>query len=340
MGKRKNIIRTAAADAISAAVRAEFEEHREEVLARLTNAEKAILFKEVYNRSRDTTEDLFISNRGRYYELFAGIMLGEIATIADVWAFDVTDTKPHEEGGDIVSSTGTAYQIKSPNSSIKILSQLVTLRNGNPTKTTMKRVLEDYYRRGNQGNPYRYGIFFGVPYFDTMLDLGHKTFENYAIENGTGFTFDHLDPTMPPKGMMKALANQNVITRNQVLGYLKQGKKQIAAGGADFDLLKMLGKSKRRGDPLTIIKELIVEVEKGGWVLRFNPSPGIAKTLVNDYGAVVRTSIQRYENHNPFYSILTSLGTNRGTYLSGNAYTKGNKSIDYFYDMKYENFDY
>ncbi len=330
-------------DAFFSSIRADFEKNKLEVLRRVADPTKRILFEEVFKRSVNITDPLFVSNRGRYYELFAGILLGELQTIEDVKGFDVTDTLPHTMGPDITSSTGIPFQVKGPNASIKVDASLITLRNGVPTKSSMRKVLENYYRTGNRGRGLRFAFFIGTSYFDTMLDVGHKTFEDFAVETGLGFSFEETNEVV--KVMRRSLKSQKINTNKKILKYLEDGRKMISKGGADFDLLAMIAQVQNKSKVVSTIDDMIEQLKKDTWSVRFNPrQAGFAETMVNQYGAVVRTSIQRYESHDPFYKILGSLGSSREKYLSGkgkyNARTLGNKSKDYFYDKMYENFDY
>lgn len=330
----------------------ELNQHKDEIYSLVPKGKKAELFDKAYQRASNADDPLFFSNRGRFYELFFKIIIGEFQDKNDIDNADFTENTPHTKGGDAYSQGGMAFQIKGPGSSINIYKprDLVIKNETLDPQKSLRRVLNTYHKLGNNGAIWRYGVGFGPQAYSSMLDIGQQTMLSYAEHNGKAFSFEK-NKNVNVDIFLAYLRDQGITKPTEVIKYLKQAKRTIARGsGKDFQILADLASAAGRKTIFSeeAIDKVILGILLRDYTLRFNPGPEFAKTMVSEYGAILRTSIGRDENHTRFYEALYRLGIQRtttypgraGNYLSAGGRFKNtqmNKSKDYYYDVSYFN---
>ena len=333
----------------------ELNENREKIYEMVPNEGKRKLFDAVYMRAKDPTDPLVAQNRGRYYELFFKIIIGEIKTVQDVFLENVKENIPHTEKGDGVSERGVHFQIKGPGASLNIYNPEEDLVFNGETLDQSKsitNVIDTYHKLGNRGQIWRYGIGIGTQYYGAMLDIGQQTMMRYVKKQGPqAFTIKE-DKGFTANLTLDYLRKKGIDDVDETIKFL-QGALKDVDGKGDFAILKDLAKSRGYSRPFDkdLIKKAISQLKKQRYLISFKGGESFATDMLVDYGAVLRTTIQRDENHTPFYRLLFSLGIRRTSYYprySGNymrrsgfhASTFGNKLPEYYYENKYHNIRY
>lgn len=333
----------------------ELNDNREEIYSLIPDKDKRKLFDAVYKRAKDPTDPLITQNRGRYYELFFKIIIGEIKTVKDVFRENVKKNIPHTEKGDGVSQNGVHFQIKGPGASLNIYNpeeDLVFNGEKLDQAKSIVNVIDTYHKMGNRGQIWRYGIGIGVQYYSAMLDIGQQTMMRYVKKQGEDAFTIREDKGFTANLALDYLRNKGIEDVDEVINFLNSALKDVDGKG-DFEILRDLAKSKGYNRPFDkdVIKKAISQLKKQKFLITFKGGEEFASDMVVDYGAVVRTTISRNENHDPFFKLLFNLGIRRTSYYprySGNylrrsgfhAMTIGNKLPEYYYENKYHNIRY
>lgn len=352
---RKEIKLSEHQEAIYRKIIQELNDNREEIYKLIPDKDKRKLFDAVYKRAKDPTDPLVTQNRGRYYELFFKIIIGEIKTVKDVFRENVTENIPHTVKGDGVSQTGVHFQIKGPGASLNIYNpeqDLVFNGEKLDEAKSIVNVIDTYNKMGNGGQIWRYGIGIGVQHYGAMLDIGQQTMMRYVKKQGEDAFSIREDKGFTANLTLDYLKNKGIEDIDQVIAFLKSALKDVDEKG-DFKILRDLAESKGYTRPFDkkVIKTAISQLKKQKFLISFKGGEQFASDMVVDYGAVIRTTIQRDKNHDPFFRLLFSLGIRRTSYYprySGNylkrsgfhAMTIGNKLPEYYYENKYHNIRY
>lgn len=331
-------------------VREELARDKNATLERIPNKDKKRMYKEFYKKAADQGDPFFNQNRGRYYEVSAGIMLGEIQSIEDLAKFDITDNLPHGAlGEDVMSKGGVAFQIKSNKSEFKIGKEAIKriirpqIKNGKVSlKVTPEQIGEilDIYH--SQAGVFRYGLFWNFKYLDTMIDVGRTTFRDFIVQNG-GLSLDK-------KGQKAANSvRKNFKSLGTVQDYIDELvkiKKELQGGRMGEDLLQQINLTGRTiEDAVETIDKWLVDLYAEQFSLRFSfqskgKQGGPAK-LVRNYGAILRTSIEQGEDLTGFYSILDLFGLKIKDYLhhTGRDNYQNKMAVNY-YNHNYPEINY
>lgn len=327
-------------------IREELARNKNATLQRIPNKDKKRMYKEFYKKAADQGDPFFNQNRGRYYEVSAGIMLGEIQSIQDLAKFNISDNLPHGAlGEDVMSKGGVAFQIKANRSEFKIGKEAIKRiirpqikKNGRVsfslTRAEIGEIIDIYH---SQASVFRYGLFWNFKYLDTMIDVGRTTFRDFIVENG-GLSLEK-------KGQVKANAiRKNFKSLETVQDYIDELvkiKKELQGGRTGEELLQEINLTGRTiEDAVKTIDEWLVDLYAEQFYLRFSfqsegKKGGPAK-LVRNYGAIIRTSIEQGEDLTGFYSILGLFGLTIKDYL----HHTGRDNYQNKMAVNYYNFNY
>lgn len=326
-------------------VREELARNKNATLQRIPNKDKKRMYKEFYKKAADQGDPFFNQNRGRYYEVSAGIILGEIQSIEDLAKFDISDNLPHGAlGEDVMSKGGVAFQIKASRSEFKIGKEAIKriirpqIKNGKVsfslTGEQIGEIIDIYH---SQAGVFRYGLFWNFKYLDTMIDVGRTTFRDYFTQN-KGLSLEK-------KGKVKADAiRRNFKSLGTVQDYIDELvkiKKELQGRRMGEDLLQQINLTGRTTeDAVKTIDEWLVDLYALQLYLRLSfqsegKKGGPAK-LVRDYGAIIRTSIEQGEDLAGFYSILGLFGLTIKDYL----HHTGRDNYQNKMAVNYYNFNY
>lgn len=336
---------------IFAEIRRDLARNKNATIQRIPNKDKKRMYKEFYKKAADQGDPFFDQNRGRYYEVSAGIILGEIKSIKDLAKFNISDNLPHgAPGEDIMSKGGVAFQIKANKSEFKVGKEAIKriirpqIKKDGKVSFTLTReeigkIIDIYH---SEAGVFRYGLFWNFKYLDTMIDVGRTTFKNFVVQNG-GLSLDK-------KGVAKANAiRKNFKSLETVQDYIDELvkiKRELQGGRMGEELLQQINLTGRTiEDAVKTIDEWLVDLYAEQFYLRFSfqsegKRGGPAK-LVRDYGAIVRTSIEQGEDLTGFYSVLGLFGLTFKDYLHNTSRdTYQNKMAVNYYNFNYPAINY
>lgn len=323
---------------------AEFNENKEEIFKLVPKGDKAELFDKIAERINNPRDILLRSNRGRYYEMFFKVIVGEIQTVQDVMDFDPFESEPHTKQGDI-NIGGQAFQIKGPGSNINIYNpQDIRDSQGEVTvdkdkKGSLERVLKTYHEAGVPG--WRYGVGFGSQYYGAMLDIGTTLMMETLGANLENFKFLRNRDKRKTREKFDTILSEKPMEKEKIAEALKKTYEEIKGNAADIALLKEIAaaagiRGLNRDDVIAKIIRQILDID---YSLEFNPDIRFAQRMVGDYGAVVRTALGPDDDKKPFYDLLEKLGVTptkpNGHVLSGYFKKTGN-----FFNKTYVNKTY
>ena len=314
-----------------------------QALLGLSSSEQSTVLKHVMGRLV-TEGDRFATlvNLAPIHEVIIGIKVGVYKTAEDIEQSDVFKRRLNK-GADLrfsnVYGQDISMQIKGDSGYIRVSpnSKIVLKPNGQlDREASIGSILAQYFKGGpnRMAFPMSYGSHSAAAYFD----LGGNTFKRISKKYPTWF-----NPTLAKKDM--AIKTENFTAE------IEKIMKEHNIDTEGFRELQKITNSKmtkEQKDLKEILRDAFLDQRKKEWIrsgrIYFKLTPDRQKIMANDpsLSPLISTGIKRYEDHEPFYSIINQIygSGGMGAYLYNNPMTEGNKSAKYYYNNIYQNINY